>query len=172
MCVQGHATLGAVDACVLLACGDGDGDALIRRVMDRGRENAVAAERRVRKNIPDTVRAWAIVGGLEPQLRGVMAEVAAMQVFLGGEAGRFGGTHHSSYITLHTSRVTHNASHTSHALCAGEGRGHTAGGGGPQQVLVRQRVVSKRSVFASHMVKSSISDKDQRDELECVTCDV
>jgi hypothetical protein len=141
--------------------------------MDRGRENAVAAERRVRKNIPDTVRAWAIVGGLEPQLRGVMAEVDAMQVCGGGGRAFWWHAslliHHTLHITRHTSHVTR---HTSHALCAGEGRGHTAGGGGPQQVLVRQRVVSKRSVFASHTVKSSISDKDQRDELERVTCDV
>ena len=102
--------MGAVDACVLLACCDGDGDALIRRVMDRGRENAVAAERRVRKNIPDTVRAWAIVGGLEPQLRGVMAEVDAMQVCGGGGTAFWWHAslliHHTLYITRHTSHIT------------------------------------------------------------------
>ena len=110
--------MGAVDACVLLACCDGDGDALIRRVMDRGRENAVAAERRVRKNIPDTVRAWAIVGGLEPQLRGVMAEVDAMQVCGGGGRAFWWHAslliHHTLYITRHTSHVTR------HTHCAQE----------------------------------------------------
>ena len=79
-CSQGHATLGTVDACVLLACKASDAETLIRRVVDRGREPANVAEARVRKNIPDTARSWAIVGALAEQLRGSCAEVDAMQV--------------------------------------------------------------------------------------------
>jgi hypothetical protein len=80
LCSQGHATLGTVDACVLLACKASDADTLVRRVVDRGREPANVAEARVRKNIPDTARSWAIVGALAEQLRGLCAEVDAMQV--------------------------------------------------------------------------------------------
>lgn len=79
-CEQAHGTLGTVDACVLLAAKPSDAESLIRRVVDRGREPVSVAEPRVRKNIPDTARAWAIVGALAGQLRGVLAEVDAMQV--------------------------------------------------------------------------------------------
>ena len=78
---QAHATLGAVDACVLLAAQESDAEGLIHRVVERGRERADVAEMRVRKSIPDTVRAWSIVGALDERLRGVLVEVNAMQVF-------------------------------------------------------------------------------------------
>lgn len=65
---------------MLLACKASDAETLIRRVVDRGREPANVAEARVRKNIPDTARSWAIVGALAEQLRGSCAEVDAMQV--------------------------------------------------------------------------------------------
>ena len=77
---QAHATLGAVDACVLLASQESDAEGLIRRVVERGRERADVAEMRVRKSIPDTARAWSIVGALDERLRGVLVEVNAMQV--------------------------------------------------------------------------------------------
>lgn len=77
---QAHATLGAVDACVLLASQESDAEGLIRRVVARGRERGDVAEMRVRKSIPDTVRAWSIVSALDERLRGVLIEVNAMQV--------------------------------------------------------------------------------------------
>ncbi len=81
-CEQAHGTLGTVDACVLLASKASDAECLIRRVVERGREPVSVAEPRVRKNIPETARAWAIVGALAGQLRGVLAEVDAMQVMV------------------------------------------------------------------------------------------
>ncbi len=79
---QGHATLGAVDVCLLLSCRNcaSDIDALVRRVTERGRESASFAESRVRKHFADSERAWAIVAALSPQLRGSLVEVNAMQV--------------------------------------------------------------------------------------------
>ena len=79
---QGHATLGAVDVCVLLGCSSSssDMDALVRRVTERGREDKEFAERRVRRHFDDSVRAWATVSALSPKLRGALVEVNAMQV--------------------------------------------------------------------------------------------
>ena len=79
-CEQANGTLGTVDACVLLASKASDADSLIRRVVERGRETQSVAEGRVRSNIPQTARAWAIVCALNEQLRGSLAEVDAMQV--------------------------------------------------------------------------------------------
>ena len=76
---QAYATLGAVDACVLLSFKESEADVLIRRVIDRGREPADEAALRVRSSISDTARAWAVVGSLAEQLRGVVAEVNAVQ---------------------------------------------------------------------------------------------
>jgi ribose 1,5-bisphosphokinase PhnN len=78
-CAQAHATLGAIDACVLLSCNESDVDALVQRVVQRGREPAGDAARRVRKSIPDTDRCWALVGSLAQELRGSLVEVGAMQ---------------------------------------------------------------------------------------------
>ncbi len=79
-CKQANGTLGTVDACVLLASKASDAENLIRRVVARGRETQSVAEGRVRNNIPQTARAWAIVCALNEQLRGSLAEVDAMQV--------------------------------------------------------------------------------------------
>ncbi len=82
--VQGHATLGAVDVCLLLSCSDSDGNVeeLVRRVTCRGRESASFAEARVRKHFSDSARAWAIVNALPQRLRGITVEVDGMQVIL------------------------------------------------------------------------------------------
>ena len=82
--VQGHATLGAVDVCLLLSCSECDGNVeeLVRRVTSRGRESASFAEARVRKHFSDSARAWAIVNALPQRLRGITVEVDGMQVEL------------------------------------------------------------------------------------------
>lgn len=81
-CFQGHATLGAVDVCLLLSCSNcsRDIEELVRRVTERGRENPSFAESRVRKHFSDSVRAWAIVSALPQWLRGTIVEVNGMQV--------------------------------------------------------------------------------------------
>lgn len=76
---QAHGTLGAVDACVLLSASEADCDALVKRVIERGREPASDAAWRVRRSIPDTERCWAVVGNLAQELRGLLAEVDSMQ---------------------------------------------------------------------------------------------
>ncbi len=78
-CEQAHGTLGAVDACVLLSASEADCDALVKRVIERGREPASDAAWRVRRSIPDTERCWAVVGHLAQELRGLLAEVDSMQ---------------------------------------------------------------------------------------------
>ncbi len=79
---QGHATLGAVDVCLLLKCSNrsSDIDELVRRVIARGRESASVAENRVRKHFSDSVRSWDIVANLPQWLRGAVVEVNGMQV--------------------------------------------------------------------------------------------
>ncbi len=121
MLEQGHATLGAVDACVLLASQESDAEGLIRRVVERGRERPDVAEMRVRKSIPDTVRAWSIVAALDERLRGVLVEVNAMQVF-GFEF---------EFVAFSVLR------HLAEFCVAGAGCGWSAGLSGSQKILVR-----------------------------------
>ncbi len=120
-CEQAHGTLGLVDACVLLASQESDAEILIRRVIERGRERREVAEMRVRRNIPETMRGWSIVGALDERLRGVLVEVNAMQV-LGFEFEPITRSFHF---------------HLAECLRAGARRGCSARLSSSQKVLVR-----------------------------------
>ncbi len=107
---------------MLLASQESDAEILIRRVIERGRERREVAEMRVRRNIPETMRGWSIVGALDERLRGVLVEVNAMQVVLGFE---FEPTIRSFQLQL------------AECLRAGARRGCSARLCGSQKVLVR-----------------------------------